>query len=61
MSIELGVIRVAEGNTKKVTVYKDKEVVGEITISLNCPATEEKIINLLSVLNNSHEIIKYTK
>lgn len=50
-NIELGVIRVAEDHAKKITIYKGKEIIGEITINLNCPQTEEKIINLLSIIH----------
>ena len=58
--IELGVIRVVD-RAKVVTVYKDKEIIGELAISLNCPDTEGKILGLLSILTNAHEEIKYTK
>lgn len=49
--IELGVIRVVD-RASKVTVYKDKEVVGEITIDINCPQTKEKIFNLIKLLED---------
>ena len=51
--IELGVIRiVGTDRAKAVTVYKDKEVVGEITISLNCAVTEGRILNLIKLLES---------
>lgn len=58
--IELGIIRVVD-RAKVVTVYKDKEILGEVSVAVNCPETEKKILGLLSVLANSHENIKFTK
>lgn len=48
--VELGTIRVID-RVKKITVYKGKKIIGEITIKLNCSETEEKIINLLSIIH----------
>lgn len=51
--IELGTIRiVGTDRANKITVYKDKEVIGEISVSVNCPQTEEKILNLIKLLES---------
>lgn len=49
--IELGVIRVVN-QQKVVTIYKDKEIIGEISIKVNRPEVEEKILNLIKIIEN---------
>lgn len=48
--IKLGVIRVDGERTRNITVYQGEEIVGEIKINVNKSDIEEKILNLLKIL-----------
>jgi len=48
--IKLGTIRVDADRTRKITVYASDEIIGEITVNVNRADIEEKILNLLKLL-----------
>lgn len=53
--IELGTIVVDNDRRKRINVYKDKQHVGEVTVSVTAADVEEKLLNALKLVDGWKE------